>query len=146
MTPTGEHSRSMHRIRLAIPALAAATALLVPAVALAHIERPAYWPDPAPDTAVSPPAGGEVPQARSLGSALDQAAPGDTRVVCRPSSLTRAIRSIDAAETHGTRLRPTLPSRKRSHARADRLRELNQYFSGLCGYHQIQRAVSAARI
>jgi hypothetical protein len=38
----------------------------VPAAALAHIERTGYWPDPAPDTARTPAAGGEVPTERSL--------------------------------------------------------------------------------
>ena len=102
----------MHRIRLVAAALAAATALALPAIASSHIERPAYWPDPAPDASVSPSAGGKVPHARSLGSALDQSAPGDTRVVCHRGSLNRAIHSIDAAETHGYKLRPTLPRRK----------------------------------
>ena len=50
--------------------LATAAALAAPPVALAHIERDAYWPDPAPDTTVSPAAGGAVPQPRSLASAL----------------------------------------------------------------------------
>ena len=41
-------------------------ALIVPGAAFAHLERPSYWPDPAPDTSVSPPAGGAVPTARTL--------------------------------------------------------------------------------
>ena len=45
-------------------------AMALPAVALAHLERPSYWPDPAPDTSVSPPAGGKVPKLRSLESAV----------------------------------------------------------------------------
>ena len=51
--------------------------LAMPALALAHPERPSYWPDPAPDAAVSPAAGGKVPQARSLASAVTGAGPGD---------------------------------------------------------------------
>jgi hypothetical protein len=38
--------------------------------AFAHVERTSYWPDPRPDTSVSPPAGGAVPKVRSLASAL----------------------------------------------------------------------------
>jgi hypothetical protein len=135
----------MHRIRFAAPALAAATALALPAIASSHIERPAYWPDPAPDASISPAAGGEVPHARSLGSALDESAPGDTRVVCHQGSLNRALHSIDAAETQGFKLRPTLPRRKLSQAHADLLRELNRSFFDLCRYHQIQSAVNASR-
>ena len=44
--------------------------LVVPAAAFAHLERPSYWPDPAPDTSVTPPAGGAVPSLRSLSSAV----------------------------------------------------------------------------
>ena len=60
----------------------AAVVLALPGAALAHLERPSYWPDPAPDTSVSPPAGGEVPTARSLDSAVTGEGPGDVRVVC----------------------------------------------------------------
>src|SRR5688572_9973603 len=62
-------------------------ALALPAVASAHLERPSYWPDPTPDTEVSPPAGGEVPKARSLGSAVTGDGPGKVRVVCQGNSL-----------------------------------------------------------
>lgn len=50
--------------------LAVAGVLLVPAMAFGHLERPSYWPDPAPDTSVRPAAGGGVPVARSLRSAV----------------------------------------------------------------------------
>ena len=49
----------------------------------AHIERASYWPEPSADTGVSPPAGGKVPRARSLFSALKKAPPGNTHVVCQ---------------------------------------------------------------
>src|SRR5437763_881680 len=39
-------------------------------MARAHIERASYWPDPAPDCSISPCAGGQVPTARSLESAV----------------------------------------------------------------------------
>ena len=59
-------------------------AVLLPSMAAqAHVERPSYWPDPKPDCTISPCAGGEVPTARSLASALDDAPPGKTLVVCQ---------------------------------------------------------------
>ncbi|MEO7198371.1 MAG: hypothetical protein ABIZ50_07845, partial [Solirubrobacterales bacterium] len=94
-------------------ALVAAFALLVPALALAHLERPSYWPDPRPDTGVTPPAGGEVPTARSLGSAVTGKGPGDVRVVCKGrggrTSLANLARSARAAHAHGFRIRPSQP-------------------------------------
>ena len=59
------------------------SALFVPAVAAAHIERASYWPDPAPDCSITPCAGGEVPTPRSLASALETGGAGVTRVVCQ---------------------------------------------------------------
>ena len=68
----------------ATAAVAIVIALLVPALASAHVERASYWPDPAPDCSVSPCAGGAVPTPRTLASALDSAVdegrlPGATR-------------------------------------------------------------------
>ena len=54
-------------------ALATTVALFAALPALAHLERTAYWPDPAADTSVSPAAGGTVPTARSLESAVPAA-------------------------------------------------------------------------
>ena len=50
--------------------------LVVVSQASAHIERASYWPDPAPDTSVSPPAGGKVPKARSLSRRSEREARG----------------------------------------------------------------------
>jgi hypothetical protein len=83
----GKKRGVISRKRLVIAACSIAALALVPAVAIAHIERASYWPDPAPDTSVSPPAGGAVPDARSLYTALDQAQPGDTRVVCQGQAV-----------------------------------------------------------
>ena len=80
------------------------SALLMPALASAHVERASYWPDPAPDCSVSPCAGGQVPTARSLASAVTDA---NARVVCQPDSLKRAQQSIDSAQSTGYVLRPT---------------------------------------
>jgi hypothetical protein len=124
-----------------IAGLLAAAVLAFPALAAAHIERPAYWPDPRPDHAVSPPAGGKVPKARPLGSALDASEPGTTLIVCQRDSLTRARVSIHEAETRGYRLRPTVRRHTLGAAHADRLRHLNRRFFSLCRYHSIQEAV-----
>ena len=74
--------------------------------ASAHLERPSYWPDPRPDTSVTPPAGGKVPAARSFYSALRKAPPGTTRVVCVgkvPSTkrVKRARKRLRAARRRG---------------------------------------------
>jgi hypothetical protein len=109
--------------------VALAATLLAPTLAVAHIERPSYWPDPAPDTSVSPPAGGAVPAIRSLYSALDKAPPGDTRVVCQGSvpsrkALTSAERRLRSAVkrklSRRTRiaLRRIVVKRQRAYARA----------------------------
>src|SRR6188768_3394631 len=75
--------RAAHRRRTVGIAIAiAAAAMLVPAFALAHIERASYWPDPASDTSVKPAAGGSVPAVRSVYTSLKQKEPGKTRVVC----------------------------------------------------------------
>ncbi|MFL5894922.1 MAG: right-handed parallel beta-helix repeat-containing protein [Thermoleophilaceae bacterium] len=115
----------------------------VPAAASAHVERSAYWPDPAPDCSISPCAGGAVPEARTLSSALDASAPGDTRVVCRPDSLRRAKDSISRARTQGYNVRPT--DHRRLGARdAQDLLAINRSLFALCQYDQIQPAVDAS--
>ena len=71
--------------------------MALPGAAFAHLERPSYWPDPRPDTSVTPAAGGEVPTMRSFASTVTGAGPGDVRVVCQRNSLTLAKRSIEDA-------------------------------------------------
>lgn len=129
-----------NRLRAAFAA-AALGVLALPALASAHIERPSYWPDPAPDDSISPPAGGAVPQARSLGSALREGPPGETRVVCQPDSLRLLKRSIEGAREHGYDIRPT-DHRRLGAAEADRLLEINRELAGRCGYREIQHAVT----
>ena len=109
------HARAAGRSRargLAAAALAAA-ALAVPASALAHLERPSYWPDPAPDRSVKPPAGGKVPQARPLGAAATGRGPGDVHVVCNGregrTSLRLLRRSVRKAQKRRYLLRPSQP-------------------------------------
>src|SRR2546426_9606372 len=85
--------------------------LLGPAMVSAHVERASYWPDPAPDCSVSPCAGGGVPTARSLASAVVRRyrGPGVVRVVCQPDSVEKLILSARAAKKVGYLLRPTQP-------------------------------------
>src|SRR3954451_21836026 len=128
--------------RLAVAMGVAGVALVAcPAIALAHIERPAYWPDPRPDHGVQPAAGGKVPNARSLPSALDASKPGRTLVACKRDSMSHARRSIHQVTTHGYRLRPTMKRKRMGAKRADRLRSLNRRFDQRCRYHSIQKAV-----
>jgi hypothetical protein len=117
--------------------------LVVPQLASAHVERPSYWPDPRPDCSVSPCAGGQVPTARSLHSALDGARPGRTRVVCKADSLHLLRASVRRARRHGYRIRPT-DHRTLSAKRARTLLRINGELFRRCGYHQIQPAVTAS--
>ena len=144
-----------------------------PAGASAHAERPGYWPDPAADTSVTPAAGGKVPAARSLGSALPRAraaqrrparrrtplftagfkrgksyrpraGAGRVRVVCLPGSLRQAKNDITRARLTGYRNRPSEPLKKLTKAQAARWIEWNELFFEQCGYREIQPAVRAS--
>jgi hypothetical protein len=119
-------------------------ALGVPALAAAHVERTSYWPDPRPDTAVKPAAGGAVPKPRSLASALDTKARGTTRVVCQSGSLARLRGSIRRAQSKGFNDRPTEALRRLSAQQATRLLDLNKRLYANCRYHEIQPAVTAS--
>jgi len=112
-------------------------------VASAHIERASYWPNPAPDKSVSPPAGGKVPKVRSLASALDRKPPGKTRVVCQGSSLKKAKKAIKRARKQGYDLRPT-DHRTLSEKRAKKLLKINKKLRKRCRFHEIQPAVTAS--
>jgi Right handed beta helix region len=127
----------------AIAAAALLATLVLAAVASGHIERASYWPDPAPDNSVSPPAGGAVPTARSLTSALKKKPPGRTRVVCQGKSIKRLKHSIKRARKHGYDVRPT-DHEQLSRKRAKRLRRVNKRLRKHCKFHQIQAAVTAS--
>src|ERR1044072_3189916 len=76
------HQRGMRmhreqRRNMGAAAVAILVAFALPAVAFAHLERPSYWPDPRADKSVQPAAGGKVPKARSLGSAVTGKGPGE---------------------------------------------------------------------
>jgi hypothetical protein len=123
---------------------AASLALALPAVALGHVERPGYWPDPAPDTSVTPATGGKVPKARSLASALKKKPPGQTRVVCHKNSMVYVRRSIKKARADGFFDRPSV-RRTLSKKAARRLLRVNRQLKKRCRFRQIQPAVTASR-
>jgi hypothetical protein len=132
----------MNATRL-LSTLAAVTLVLalVTSAAYGHVERSSYWPDPAPDRSVKPAAGGKVPKARTLASALKKKARGDTRVVCQRGSLKRAIRSINSARKRGTVLRPSQGRKKLSKRNARRLKRQNRAFARRCKFKSIQAAI-----
>ena len=131
-----------------LTALVAAVTLALPALAFAHLERPSYWPDPAPDNTVSPPAGGKVPKTRSLSSAPSGAGPGKVLVVCQGTkgarSLAKLRASVRSARKHGFRLRPSQPKTKLSKRQAARLLKINKALARKCGYSSVQQAVTNA--
>ena len=127
---------------LRVLGLALASAALAATTASAHLERPSYWPDPAPDNSVSPPAGGKVPKARSLKSAVSGRGPGDVRVVCRKNSLDLALASIRQARTEGFRLRPSQPVTQYSKKKARQMRRINRALRRQCEYRSVQAAVN----
>src|SRR5215217_4171538 len=131
-------------MRRLVPAAVAAI-LLVPAAASAHLERTSYWPDPRPDTAVKPAAGGKVPKVRSLASSLKKKPPGKTLVVCQPGSLKAAKKSIASARRSGYKVRPTAPVIKLKKKQAKKLLKVNRKLFKRCKFHEVQPAATAAR-
>src|SRR3954471_5025719 len=93
--------------------------------ALAHVERPAYWPDPAVDKTVKGGTGGKVPTARSLASAVNKKPAGNTRVLCQRNSLKLLDKSIAAARKNGYQIRPS-EKKSLSAKQAKALRKLNK--------------------
>src|SRR5689334_12224083 len=122
----------------------AAAALIFAASASAHVERPAYWPDPAPDRSVTPAAGGDVPKVRKLSTALRASEPGATHVVCRPNSMLLLRRSIAKARKSGYDVRPS-EHRKLSARQARLLLRINQRLAKKCRFKEIQPAVNVPR-
>ncbi len=141
---SGEQRFRQHR-RSFVAAAAVAVGMALPAAALAHLERPSYFPDPAPDTSVTPPAGGKVPKARSLESAVTGKGPGDVRVVCLGAggeeSLAVLDKALRKAQTKGVTLRPSQGAKVWSEAKAKKNLGLNRRLAKQCEYHTIQEAV-----
>jgi Right handed beta helix region len=132
--------------RRLLTVLATMIALLALAtgIAVAHVERSSYWPDPTADTTVRPAAGGKVPKARGLAFALNRRARGDIYVVCKPNSVRRAVRSIRSARRKGWKVRPTARTRKLSRKAARRLTRINRRLADRCRFRHIQAAVRRA--
>jgi hypothetical protein len=130
-------------LRTGLAALTVA-AVGLPTIASAHVERPSYWPDPAPDTSVKPATGGKVPKARSLASALKAKPPGKTRVVCQKNSLALLKASIKRARKGGYAIRPS-DRRKLSRKQARRLLRINRALRKRCTFREIQPAVNKSR-
>jgi len=120
--------------------VAVATSFALAAPALAHVERPSYFPNPDPDTSATPAAGGEVPKVRTLYSALLTDRPGQTRVVCKEDSLRLLKRSVADARENGYFIRPS-DRRSLSAADADALVRINTKLFSMCRYSSIQPAV-----
>jgi hypothetical protein len=138
--------RNLGSIRLfwGLAAALLAVAVAVPALALAHVERPSYWPNPAPDRSVKPATGGKVPKARSLASALKAKPPGKTRVVCQANSLSLLKKSIKTGRTSGYAIRPS-DRRKLTKKQARRLLRINRVLFKRCRFREIQPAVTKSR-
>jgi hypothetical protein len=124
-------------------ALAGTVALLTAAAAPAHLERSAYWPDPAVDNSAPGGAGGKIPKAKSLASAL-RGGPQKTRVVCKNNSLALLSRAINKAKRKGTKIRPTVKRKKLKPGKARRLMRLNRRLKQRCKFKSIQAAVNAS--
>jgi hypothetical protein len=133
----------LRTVRTATVAGMSLLALALPTGAWAHVERSGYWPDPAPDCAITPCAGGAVPSTRSLASSLDRRRPGSTHIVCQADSLQRLDRSIAQARRSGYDIRPN-DHRTLSATSARRLRALNASLMRRCRWHEIQPAVKVS--
>jgi hypothetical protein len=139
------HRRRTNAFNPLVALLAVSIPVAIAAPAAAHLERPSYWPDPSADTSVDPPAGGAVPKARSLASAVSGKGPGEVRVVCKGAgggnSMALLGDSLRAAVKRGYRLRPSQPKIRVARAEARALKAANRAFAKRCRYHQIQAAV-----
>jgi hypothetical protein len=120
---------------------AAFAAMTIAVPASAHVERPAYFPNPAAEKAGKQKAGGKAPKARTLGSALKSDPPGETRVVCQDDSLELLRESVARARKRGYLIRPT-DHRSLGRKRAARLIEINEKLAKRCRYDEIQPAVT----
>jgi hypothetical protein len=126
-----------------VSAVVVAATLIFTATAAAHVERPAYWPDPAPDTSISPATGGEVPKAKTLGSALRKSQRRKTKVVCQPNSMALVKASIKRARKNGYDIRPS-DHRRLTKKAGRRILRQNRRLKRLCKFSEIQPAVNAA--
>jgi len=133
----GKASTGRRRLATVVIALGALVAL--PALALGHIERASYWPNPGADTSVNPAAGGAVPDVRPLATALDAGQPGVTRVVCKGTSVAQPkLKSLKklrkkrkAAKKHGHRAQVRRLNRKIKKVKKSNARKLAAWQASL---------------
>src|SRR5262245_10161223 len=118
--------------------------LIAAPVAFAHIERASYWPDPGVDNSVKPGVGGKVPKTRSLESALDKKAVGDTFVVCASDSMKLLRKDLKVAKNKGFKLRLSAKKKKIGPKKADELLDINKKLRKRCKFNSIQDAVDAS--
>ena len=121
---------------------------VLPGGSMAHLERPSYWPDPAPDTGVKPAAGGKVPSARTLTSTVKGKAGGKVRVVCSgrkgKESMRRVTNSIRNARKRGFKVRPSQPTIKLTKKQVRDYTRINKKLRKKCRYQSVQKAVNAS--
>ena len=142
--------RRFTRRGVALAATLATVMLALPAFALAHLERPSYWPDPRPDNTVSPPAGGEVPDgalaAQSRGPSRRGTGRSDVLVVCKGKRGGQSLALPARVGARGPARRATASvraSRRSSSpsAEAQRLLAINDALAAQCDYDSVQAAV-----
>ena len=162
MNSRGRGRKSIRKRRSVAIAVGVGLLVTVPSLAIAHVERASYWPDPAPDTSVNPAAGGSVPAVRRLNTALNKKALGTTRVVCarvpkkkvrkhgsvkklsKNPSIRALKRGLKSARSQGYRLRSSQPAIRITKKQAKKLRKLNIKLLRRCRVASIQAAVNAS--
>src|SRR6266545_2768514 len=137
--------RARHRRGTVVIAIAiAAIAVLLPAFALAHIERASYWPNPGPDTSVKPAAGGSVPAVRKDMPSKKVRKHGSIKSLSKNPSIKALNKDLKTARKQGYKLRASQPAIKLSKKKAKKLRSFNIRLLRRCGYTSIQEAVTAS--
>ena len=120
-------TRRSSRRSVWLAATVAAVMLGLPALAVAHLERPSYWPDPAPDTTVTPRGRRRGAAGALAGLGAERRRPGRRagRLQGQPAGRSRwptCARRCARPSAKGYRLRPSQPKIKLSKKReADRL-------------------------
>jgi hypothetical protein len=121
--------------------------LLIPALALAHLERPSYWPDPNAEKVDGKNVGGEVPKAQSLKSALKAKGASELHVVCQGKKGKKSLGLLDDSikdARKGWTLRPSQGEEKLSKKKGKKLKKTNKKLAKKCEFKSVQDAVNAA--
>ena len=127
-----------------LPAVVMAAFMLFAASASAHVERPAYWPDPAADTSIKPATGGKVPKARSLVHGAEARSRRARRASsASENSMALLRRSVGSAQKNGYDIRPS-DHRVMKKKAARKLLRFNKRLAKKCKFREIQAAVNAS--